>query len=142
MSTPTARNNLKQIFKKIAETKRTEHPWVRGEPYQQCYYTFDNGSWTEVSVSKGQTSNAQDLSSITVMSWNVDFMRVLTQERMIAALRYLQRLIDESGGFPVVMLNEMLESDLELIQNEDWVRRSYYLTDVSRQYWESGFYGM
>ena len=39
------------------------------------------------------------------------------------------------------MLNEMLVSDLELIQAQSWVRNEYNLTDVSDEFWESGYYG-
>jgi len=39
------------------------------------------------------------------------------------------------------MLNEMLMSDLELIQAQSWVRDQYYLTDISDEFWESGYYG-
>ena len=75
------------------------------------------------------------------MSWNIDFMLPFTSERMLAALNHLQSLITSNPHPTIIMLQEMLESDLLLIQSQPWIRQQYNLTDISNNHWESGHYG-
>ena len=63
--------------------------------------------------------------------------------RMLIALNHLHGLIIKRGSTapPIVFLNEMLESDLSLIQSQAWIRESYHITDLDKEFWESGYYG-
>ena len=73
---------------------------------------------------------------------------------MAAALEHLHAHVsDEAGGSDsksdspikttdkVIMLNEMTESDLRIIQGQDWIREGFYITDLSSEFWESSVYG-
>lgn len=74
--------------------------------------------------------------SFSVLSWNIDFMRPLADARMSAALKHLESLVAGRTTPSVIMLNEMMDSDLKLIQSADWVRKDYNLTDISGENWE------
>jgi len=118
------------------------YPWSRGQPYPQPYYTYQDEKWqagdatSEQSVSSGGNGN-----SFSLLSWNIDFMRSFTNERMEKALSFLQQYSSKITEPSVIMLNEMLVSDLQLIQAQSWVRDHYRITDVSAEWWESGYYG-
>lgn len=78
---------------------------------------------------------------------------------MAGALEYLEKLYnqtqsqtttyttitdDDYDSAPppmVIFLQEMLRSDLEQIQSAKWVQEHFYVTDISAEFWESGFYG-
>ena len=75
------------------------------------------------------------------MSWNIDFMLPYTNERMLSALNHIQSHVNATSLPTIIMLQEMLETDLALVQTQDWVRKNYTMTDIDNQYWESGYYG-
>ena len=134
---------LKQVIEKINAYKKHEFAWKRGEPFPQPYYTWHDGRWQAGNSRPEQevpASRAAD-SSFTIMSSNIDFMRSFTRERMEKALAFLEQYIGQISRPSVIMLNEMLVSDLEVIQAQGWVRDGYSLTDVSDEFWESGYYG-
>lgn len=68
---------------------------------------------------------------------------------MFSALKYLEGLYRDlqekstSSHNPplVIFFQEMLNSDLEQIQETDWIRQNFYVTDLSDDFWESGYYG-
>jgi len=133
------------------------HNWARGVPYNQPYYVFspDTQQWQAVTPSAYPQTQLSPVPSgsldrFQVLSWNIDFMRILEDERMIAALNYLRTLIEPDGADrfatvtcvpKVIMLNEMTRSDLVLIQAQDWIRKGYHVTDISTEFWESEGYG-
>jgi tyrosyl-DNA phosphodiesterase 2 len=41
----------------------------------------------------------------------------------------------------MIFLQEMLVSDLQLLQATPWIRNHFHLTDLDSTYWESGYYG-
>jgi len=135
--------DLKAIFEKMNAVRKSNHPWQRGVPTPQTYHSWNtqSGSWTSKKGNEQQQQPATN-KSFSVLSWNIDFMRSFTNERMAVALSFLERYVAGLSRPCVVMLNEMLVSDLELIQKQDWVRARYNLTDVSNEFWESGYYGM
>lgn len=142
-STHTTSMDLKAIFEKMNAVRKSNHPWQRGVPTPQTYHSWNtqSGSWTSKKGNEQQQQPATN-KSFSVLSWNIDFMRSFTNERMAVALSFLERYVAGLSRPCVVMLNEMLVSDLELIQKQDWVRARYNLTDVSNEFWESGYYGM
>ncbi|KAL2021158.1 hypothetical protein VTK56DRAFT_7464 [Thermocarpiscus australiensis] len=120
----------------------TNRSWKRGEPAPQDYFTFADGV-CRPSQSSGQLSASGITTplSFSVLSWNIDFRRPLAEARMAAALKHLQSLVSQRAIPSVIMLNEMVESDLKLIREADWVRQDYNMTDVSHEHWESPGYG-
>ncbi|KAL4949547.1 Endonuclease/exonuclease/phosphatase [Aspergillus filifer] len=80
---------------------------------------------------------------IHLLSWNIDFQATAAEERMTAALKYLSELQtnhDTNDGSPtVIMLQEMVPSDLQLIQQASWVREKFYITDITGSQWMSSY---
>jgi tyrosyl-DNA phosphodiesterase 2 len=64
---------------------------------------------------------------------------------MDAALAHLQELTSQSQSNPnaavVVNLQECVASDLINISRKQWVRDSFYMTDIDTSAWSSGAYG-
>src|SRR5215469_11963793 len=122
-----------------------------GEPKPQPYYSFDLGSWTAVQPSSAsqttpessQTSKAPHLSSLRLLSWNIDILIPFAEPRMFAALNYLSTLVSSVPiSQPIVIfLQEMGVSDLAQIQAAPWVRQRFYMTDTSSVFFGSSFYG-
>lgn len=68
-------------------------------------------------------------------------MLPFTDERMVVALKHLESHVKASSNPTIIMLQEMLASDLELIKAQAWVASAYNITDVDDRHWESGHYG-
>ena len=132
---------LLRIFQLIESKKKTSHPWNRQERYAQPYYTYSaqNNTWNEGSLSQGPATTT--FSGFSILSWNIDFMLSFTNERMSMALKHLKTHVDSTSLPTIIMLQEMLETDLELIMSIPWITSSYNLTDLNAQHWESGHYG-
>jgi len=122
-----------------------------GDPKPQPYYSFDSGSWTAVQPSSAsqttpessQTSKEPHLSSLRLLSWNIDILIPFAEPRMFAALNYLSTLVSSVPvSQPIVIfLQEMGVSDLAQIQAAPWVRQRFYMTDTSSVFFGSSFYG-
>ncbi|KAL4804672.1 Endonuclease/exonuclease/phosphatase [Aspergillus unguis] len=109
---------------------------VPDEPNLQTFYHFDQTAdppqWrpsTETPTPPAQTDQ------IHLLSWNIDFSTSAGPQRMTAALQYLYTLLTEhekNDGAPTVMLlQEMVDSDLTVIQQTSWVQERFYITDIS-----------
>ncbi|KIX01754.1 uncharacterized protein Z518_09481 [Rhinocladiella mackenziei CBS 650.93] len=133
---------LKRVIELIESKKKPSHPWKRQERYDQPYYSFwaQHVEWKETLPSKS-SSASPIVPRFLILSWNIDFMFPYTEERMIAALKHLESHVNASSVPAIIMLQEMLESDLTLIKGQPWVRTNYNLTDIDAKYWESGHYG-
>ncbi|KAL2261890.1 hypothetical protein VTK26DRAFT_3046 [Humicola hyalothermophila] len=118
--------------------------WTRGVPAHQEYFTFTNNAWHPVEVTgptEPRDNGTPQPFQFSVLSWNIDFMRPMPHARMAGALKHLHSLVDGQPNRHVIMLNEMVVSDLDLIRHTDWVRTGYNITDVSNFHWESPGYG-
>lgn len=133
---------IKAIIEKMNAHRKTDHPWQRGVPSSQTYCSWSPKTESWVPMRGSDQHQPSSNSSFSVISWNIDFMRSFTDERMIAALSYLKDCVSNLSNPCVVMFNEMLVSDLELIQAQSWIRAKYNVTDISHEFWESGYYGM
>ncbi|VUC24338.1 unnamed protein product [Clonostachys rosea] len=126
----------------------TPFPWTRGSPSQQPFHVFSetHQTWHAVKpTSKPPTTSDADMSSFTVLSWNIDFMRILPNERMRAALDHLRQHVlndnvasesNSDNAHKIVMLNEMTDSDLQIIKSQDWIQQKFHLTDISSENWD------
>ena len=141
--------NLIAAMQNIAAKRRSFFPWTRDTPYTQPYFTYatDRNTWLpSVDTSAPSPPPSIDLGNIALITWNIDFMLPLTSARLSAALSHLKSLLFPSQSSSlatptIVFLQEMLVSDLQLLQSTTWVRENFYLTDIDDKYWESGFYG-
>ncbi|ETN36991.1 uncharacterized protein HMPREF1541_07979 [Cyphellophora europaea CBS 101466] len=139
--------NFSEIIQIIESKRKPSLPWEREEPVPQPFYSYSptTQTWQAVQpTSTETTSTTQTTSSNTtfsILSWNIDFMLPSPTPRMAAALSHLHSLLTNIPHPAIVFLNEMLESDLTLLQATPWVRERYHLTDLDAQHWESGYYG-
>jgi tyrosyl-DNA phosphodiesterase 2 len=65
---------------------------------------------------------------------------------MTAALQHLEHILSSSfnnttRGATVIFLQEMVSSDLELIQETPWIRDQFYITDLTPASWRRSSYG-
>lgn len=124
------------------------YPWMCGLPYSQPYHVFsaENDAWQLRNPATQQSlAEPVSLDKLEVLSWNIDFMRILDDARMTAALNHLRTHVEDNSSRAVpkvIMLNEMTLSDLRLIQAQDWIRHGYQVTDTTTEFWESDIYGM
>lgn len=132
---------LQQIIETANSRRKHDFPWKQGQPFSQPFYTWHDGQWKATSPDAEQSRSTSRDSSFSIMAWNIDYMRSYTNERMEKALSFLEQYLSQLSRPSMIMLNEMLVSDLELIQGQSWVRKGYHLTDLSEEFWASGHYG-
>ncbi|RHZ47381.1 endonuclease/exonuclease/phosphatase family protein [Aspergillus thermomutatus] len=124
----------------------------------QPFYHYFNKIWTPIRSSPDITRNLstsnvyqilrKNVTRIRLTTWNIDFQTPLGCERMAAALEYLSHQHstqnpasqhdDETPS--IIFLQEMVESDLQLIQESGWVQEKFFITDISCDRWR-GYYG-
>ncbi|KAJ2917385.1 hypothetical protein MD484_g2968, partial [Candolleomyces efflorescens] len=87
-------------------------------------------------------------SSVRIITWNLDFQFDYQEERLLAALRYLENdvLGCKEGGPPyepcVICLQEVHEKVMPVLLNDRWVKRSFCVTPVRKDKWpEFAVYG-
>jgi tyrosyl-DNA phosphodiesterase 2 len=131
----------------LVERKKKAVAYPADTPISQPYYTFSSsdGKWnsTDPETSTKATNDAAAPHSLTLYSWNIDFMLPFAESRMAAALRHLESLVSAapSTTATVIFFAECLESDLKLIAEDQWVRKTFHITDLDGKYWTSGHYG-
>lgn len=118
---------------------------------QSPYVCADDGTWTE--MVEGQTPNSirkigfavkgMGSMEICLISWNIDMLVPFPEERMSAALQYLEQLVSSvDAQVPVVIfLQEMLQSDLAQIRESKWIQNRFILTDIDESNWLNPVYG-
>jgi len=109
--------------------------WTRGQPCDQPCFWWRSENW-EVAYSTAEKDQSSSVQTLSILTWNIDFRRSFTRERMQAALDFLQQYISEIAHPAIVMLNENLASDLEIIKSQSWVQDGYCVTDSSPEFWE------
>jgi tyrosyl-DNA phosphodiesterase 2 len=133
------------IFALIESKKKHNFPWKRQESYPQPHYVYNEDSTSPKLWKPCKNIDAsipsKAITTLEVLSWNIDFMLPFPDERMLVALRHLESLVSRSPDPSIIFLNECLESDLKLIQAQAWIQEGYYTTDLDSTYWESGYYG-
>jgi tyrosyl-DNA phosphodiesterase 2 len=135
--------DLQKIIALIESKRKTSLPWSRQEVVPQPYYTFkpESQSWEPSTADQASASPSSAPITFNVLSWNIDFMLPFEDQRMTVALNHLHELTIRNSHPSIIFLNEMLESDLLLIQTQPWIRSSYHVTDLDKEHWESGHYG-
>ncbi|PKX99174.1 endonuclease/exonuclease/phosphatase family protein [Aspergillus novofumigatus IBT 16806] len=141
---------ISRLAKKLPTAKSTMR-LDRANP-QPFYHYFDN-TWTPIRSLTDITGspNSSDLhqthrktiTRIRLTTWNIDFQTPLGRERMAAALEYLshQHSTQPDDETPSsIFLQEMAESDLQLIQESGWIQEKFFITDTSSDHWR-GSYG-
>ncbi|KAI9747555.1 MAG: hypothetical protein M1835_002038, partial [Candelina submexicana] len=81
---------------------------------------------------------------MSLITWNIDAaIKSGARLRMAAALNHLQEQIANTPhDTPIVIfLQEMDPKGLQQIQETDWIRESFYITDLDASNWGTPFYG-
>ncbi|KAJ2924859.1 hypothetical protein H1R20_g12228, partial [Candolleomyces eurysporus] len=78
-----------------------------------------------------------------IITWNIDFMFDHREERLLSALRYLEYdVLPSKEGEPlepcVICLQEVHESVIPALLNDEWVKRSFSVTPVTKEKWPEG----
>jgi tyrosyl-DNA phosphodiesterase 2 len=118
------------------------------QPRTQDYWNSTNdGTWqsksftqTPISVNTDAPINTK---TIRLISWNIDVLIGYAEERMHAALRYLNELVTSTPpAVPIVVfLQEMGQSDLKQIRDSIWISKRFNITDFDNRNWLSPQYG-
>lgn len=137
------------LAKKLTEKSTTRLDRANPQPF----YHYINNTWTPIRSSTDVTKNpstsnlheppSKKVTRIRLTTWNIDFQTSMGRERMAAALEYLshQHSSQHDDGTPsIIFLQEMVESDLQLIQEARWVQEKFFITDISSDHWR-GSYG-
>ncbi|KAF7585981.1 hypothetical protein BBP40_009753 [Aspergillus hancockii] len=132
-----------EALKKLPDTV----PWKDDEPWAQLYYSWieEKQEWQPATLRSGSQTHSTSISKVFLYSWNIDFMLPFPNTRMNAALAHLQELTSRplslQNAAVVINLQECVPSDLVIISQKQWVRDSFYMTDIDTSAWASGAYG-
>jgi tyrosyl-DNA phosphodiesterase 2 len=116
------------------------------KPRYQDFYSFSPDGTCEAlsETQSGATSDPNiNPQTICLLSWNIDVLVPFAEERMSAALRYLETLVSSTAtDVPIVVfLQEMCPSDLTQIRTSPWIHQRFHLTDIDGRNWLSPYYG-
>jgi tyrosyl-DNA phosphodiesterase 2 len=115
---------------------------VPDTPAFQDYYYFDGAQWAVANDSVASKHAA--LTRFRLITWNIDVLSPGGEPRMAAALNHLGALVSKSppDSEPIVIFfQEMSELDLQQIQQTQWVRDRFHLTDLNGSYWTKPSFG-
>ncbi|KAI9368529.1 Endonuclease/exonuclease/phosphatase [Aspergillus egyptiacus] len=127
------------------------HDLSPNQPNLQPFHYFDRTAdppqwrpaWSSSDVGSDRQQTAVPTDQLHLISWNIDFATPAPRERMSNALQYLQDILskhDAQHASPVVIFfQEMVASDLELIQQAPWVRDRFYITDLRPTHWRASY---
>uniref|UniRef100_A0A0D2YDG1 Endonuclease/exonuclease/phosphatase domain-containing protein n=1 Tax=Fusarium oxysporum (strain Fo5176) TaxID=660025 RepID=A0A0D2YDG1_FUSOF len=121
-------------------------PWQTDRPWKQFFYVWspETSRWQGIQSSQS-SSDKSNLMKLAVYSWNIDFMLPHGEARMNAALKHLEELTRQhrldNDTAVAINLQECVPLDLETIGEKDWIRDSFYCTDIDTSAWASGAYG-
>ncbi|KAJ4991557.1 hypothetical protein SVAN01_02938 [Stagonosporopsis vannaccii] len=105
---------------------------LRSGPAQRRKDDFYRPNQVWISPASSHNPSASPIASINpknirVISWNIDMLVPFGNERMTAALQYLEGL--------------MTHSDLDLIKSSQWIQDQFAITDKDRSSWLTPHYG-
>ena len=113
---------------------------------QEYFFPTENGTWTSTHTQSPAVTHSEPTANpkaIRLISWNIDILVGFAEERMTAALEYLNGLVSSTpADIPVVVfLQEMGQSDLEQIRNAKWIHERFNITELDGKHWLNPLYG-
>jgi tyrosyl-DNA phosphodiesterase 2 len=119
------------------------------EPEKQSFYTFLDGEWLPSTDGAIPDTPTDKLSSLVLITWNIDFMASEPRARMASSLNHLEHQISNipSSSAVVILLQEMMDTprlpnaanDLEQISSAPWVCDRFNITDLNTENWDSRY---
>lgn len=144
-------NKPSPIFQALAAAMSAPPAQHQGDAFykpreQEYFYPAENGTWTSTTTQPPKVTYSEPAfnpKAIRLISWNIDILVGFAEERMTAALEYLDGLVASTpADIPVVVfLQEMGLSDLEQIRDSKWIRERFNITEVDGKHWLSPLYG-
>lgn len=109
------------------------------KPVAQTPHAFAGGGWKPFT----EQLSSPPISTIRLITWNIDAHAQCGPLRMAGALRYLEGLINTyPRELPlIIFFQEMVPKDLILLQAAPWVRARFALTDIDTIHWKAPYYG-
>ncbi|KAF2030267.1 hypothetical protein EK21DRAFT_66025 [Setomelanomma holmii] len=117
------------------------------EPKPQNFWSSDGRRWLQTEPTTHPVAIDRDSAFnpkvIRLVSWNIDVLAGFAEERMRAALQYLEQLISSTPNdiAVVVFLQEMGQSDLKQIQESLGIMRRFNIAERDGSNWLSPLYG-
>ncbi|KAF2650065.1 hypothetical protein K491DRAFT_683299 [Lophiostoma macrostomum CBS 122681] len=122
-------------------------------PETQPYHTFLDGTWRPATHTATTLAPGEPLTSLRLITWNIDFMASHPQARMASAISYLEGLVSGSPSTSavVVFLQEMREiqpprilqtpdaADLTQLSQASWVQQRFHMTDLDMKTWKATY---
>ncbi|KAF2731253.1 hypothetical protein EJ04DRAFT_443408 [Polyplosphaeria fusca] len=125
-------------------------------PIPQTHFTFRNAVWepSMSTMTAAPSKSSSHMTSLRLITWNIDFMAPYPTERMASALVYLEGLISSipTTTATVIFLQEMQEApnprqldqsatDLSQLRDASWVQQKFHITDLTPVNWDLSSYG-
>ncbi|KAF2806744.1 uncharacterized protein BDZ99DRAFT_369468, partial [Mytilinidion resinicola] len=81
--------------------------------------------------------------SLTLLTWNIDFMASHGSARLASALNHLSALFSPlpSTTAVLILLQEMTALDLKQLSETPWIRAHFAMTDCTPATWDGSSYG-
>jgi tyrosyl-DNA phosphodiesterase 2 len=124
--------------------QRLAHGHYKPRP-QNFWIVDDDGAWqsTYSSYSSSGAGSPINPGAIRLISWNIDVLVGHAEERMRAALTYLEEMVASTPSETpvVVFLQEMGRSDLVQIREANWIKSRFNITELDHKNWSAPHYG-
>ena len=107
---------------------------------KQTIYVCNNDSWTPVtqdSMATAPLSRKDQVTSLRVLTWNVDAFAPAAGRRLNALLDHVSTQIDTDplGALDIVCLQEVSPLALRTLTDHPWIKANFFLTDISPTDW-------
>ena len=147
MSTPKQPSIMEMLAAamKSGPAQKRDDEFYKPRP-QEYFVSNKDAAWeaaSTVELPRSNSSKAIDPQTVRLISWNIDMLVPFGDERMTAALTYLQTLVSSTPAETpiVIFLQEMTPSDLALITSSSWIRERFNISDKDNSAWLSPYYG-
>jgi tyrosyl-DNA phosphodiesterase 2 len=121
---------------------------ARYQPRPQDYWSYTtDGIWQSILPAQRLPSTNMEHptnpKAIRLISWNIDVLIGFAEERMRAALQYLDEVVASTPAetLVVIFLQEMGQSDLEQIRQANWIMKRFNITELDHRNWLGPLYG-
>ncbi|KAF9882763.1 hypothetical protein FE257_005311 [Aspergillus nanangensis] len=112
----------------------------------QPFYEYLHPAWKPIQPrhhrdnnNNNNNNNNDNITNLRITTWNIDFQTPAKTPRTAAALNYLSQTIPTAPP-SILLLQEMIASDLDLIKQTPWIQTNFNITDLSPTDWQ-GTYG-